>query len=220
MLRAMSRTRFADLNCGIAQALEALGDWWTLLIVRDAFFGARRFGAFEANLGIAKNVLDEPAGAARRPRHLPEGRRRRGGPALRVPPDREGRGAAAAAHRAARLVGRMGLRPRPRAGDREGPAHAAAHPEAAGHRRRRQPAHAPRPAQRARPGCFEPDAAAARAPSALKRKGLSRAAQSTCSAVRTSSASSTNEPSENTPKRIGMTLRVACTKEWTTRRAT
>jgi DNA-binding HxlR family transcriptional regulator len=53
----MGRTRFADMNCGIAQALEALGDWWTLLIVRDAFFGARRFGDFEANLGIAKNVL-------------------------------------------------------------------------------------------------------------------------------------------------------------------
>jgi DNA-binding HxlR family transcriptional regulator len=45
------------MNCGIGQALEALGDWWTLLIVRDAFFGARRFGDFERNLGIAKNVL-------------------------------------------------------------------------------------------------------------------------------------------------------------------
>ncbi len=53
----MGRTRFADMNCGIAQALEALGDWWTLLIVRDAFFGVRRFGDFEADLGIAKNVL-------------------------------------------------------------------------------------------------------------------------------------------------------------------
>ncbi len=47
------------MNCGIAQALEALGDWWTLLIVRDAFFGARRFGDFEANLGIAKNILSD-----------------------------------------------------------------------------------------------------------------------------------------------------------------
>jgi DNA-binding HxlR family transcriptional regulator len=45
------------MNCGIAQALEVLGDWWTLLIVRDAFFGARRFGDFERNLGIAKNIL-------------------------------------------------------------------------------------------------------------------------------------------------------------------
>jgi DNA-binding HxlR family transcriptional regulator len=45
------------MNCGVGQALEVLGDWWTLLIVRDAFFGARRFGDFERSLGIAKNVL-------------------------------------------------------------------------------------------------------------------------------------------------------------------
>jgi DNA-binding HxlR family transcriptional regulator len=53
----VARKRFANMNCGIAQALEALGDWWTLLVVRDAFFGARRFSDFEANLGIAKNIL-------------------------------------------------------------------------------------------------------------------------------------------------------------------
>lgn len=53
----MGRKRFDDMNCSIAQALEALGDWWTLLIVRDAFFGARRFGEFESSLGIAKNIL-------------------------------------------------------------------------------------------------------------------------------------------------------------------
>src|SRR4030095_11315127 len=53
----MGRKRFDAMNCGIAQALEALGDWWTLLIVGDAFFGARRFGEFERSLGIAKNVL-------------------------------------------------------------------------------------------------------------------------------------------------------------------
>ncbi len=53
----MRRKRFDELNCGVAQALEVLGDWWTLLIVRDAFFGARRFGDFEKSLGIAKNIL-------------------------------------------------------------------------------------------------------------------------------------------------------------------
>jgi len=53
----MGRKRFGEMNCGVARALEALGDWWTLLIVRDAFFGARRFGQFERNLGIAKNIL-------------------------------------------------------------------------------------------------------------------------------------------------------------------
>jgi len=55
----MGRTRFDDMNCGVAQALEVLGDWWTLLIVRDAFFGVRRFGDFERSLGIAKNVLSD-----------------------------------------------------------------------------------------------------------------------------------------------------------------
>ena len=53
----MRRKRFDSMNCGVAQALEALGDWWTLLIVRDAFLGARRFGEFERSLGIAKNIL-------------------------------------------------------------------------------------------------------------------------------------------------------------------
>jgi DNA-binding HxlR family transcriptional regulator len=55
----VARKRFRDMNCGIAQALEALGDWWTLLIVRDAFFGARRFGDFEKSLGISKNILSD-----------------------------------------------------------------------------------------------------------------------------------------------------------------
>src|SRR5437762_659377 len=53
----MSRTRFGDLNCGVGQALDAVGDWWSLLIVRDAFFGARRFGDFATSLGIARNIL-------------------------------------------------------------------------------------------------------------------------------------------------------------------
>ena len=53
----MGRTRFTDLNCGVGQALEAVGDWWTLLIVRDAFFGVRRFADFERSLGVAKNIL-------------------------------------------------------------------------------------------------------------------------------------------------------------------
>jgi DNA-binding HxlR family transcriptional regulator len=53
----MGRKRFDRMNCGIAQALEVLGDWWTLLIVRDAFFGVRRFGDFERSLGVAKNIL-------------------------------------------------------------------------------------------------------------------------------------------------------------------
>ena len=55
----MKHKRFDQMNCGIAQALEAFGDWWTLLIVRDAFFGARRFVDFQRSLGIAKNILSD-----------------------------------------------------------------------------------------------------------------------------------------------------------------
>lgn len=51
------RRRFHRENCSIARALEVLGDWWTLLIVREAFLGTRRYADFEANLDISKNVL-------------------------------------------------------------------------------------------------------------------------------------------------------------------
>jgi len=41
----------------VARPLDAIGDGWSLLIVRDAFDGLRRFGEFQANLGLAKNIL-------------------------------------------------------------------------------------------------------------------------------------------------------------------
>ena len=41
----------------MARSVEAVGDWWALLIVRDAFTGKRRFGEFEKSLGVAKNIL-------------------------------------------------------------------------------------------------------------------------------------------------------------------
>ena len=53
----MGRRRFEDEDCSVARSLEVLGDWWTLLIVREAFFGARRFADFEAALDISKNIL-------------------------------------------------------------------------------------------------------------------------------------------------------------------
>src|SRR5205823_10250398 len=46
-------------NCSIARALELVGERWTLLIVRDAFLGLRRFDEFQASLGIARNVLTD-----------------------------------------------------------------------------------------------------------------------------------------------------------------
>jgi DNA-binding HxlR family transcriptional regulator len=48
---------FDHMNCSLAQTLDVIGERWTLLILRDAFFGSTRFQQFEANLGIAKNIL-------------------------------------------------------------------------------------------------------------------------------------------------------------------
>ena len=45
------------MNCSLAQTLEIIGERWTLLILRDVFYGTKRFGQFERSLGIAKNIL-------------------------------------------------------------------------------------------------------------------------------------------------------------------
>ena len=55
----MRRSSLEHMNCSVAQTLEIVGDWWSLLIVRDAFFGASRFGDFQRSLGIARNILTE-----------------------------------------------------------------------------------------------------------------------------------------------------------------
>ncbi|GAA1889500.1 winged helix-turn-helix transcriptional regulator [Asanoa iriomotensis] len=48
---------YADRNCSLARALEIVGERWTLLIVRDAFYGVRRFGDFATQLGIPRASL-------------------------------------------------------------------------------------------------------------------------------------------------------------------
>ena len=53
----VKRTSFKDAACPIARSLDEIGDWWSLLIVRDAFLGVRRFGDFQRSLGMAKNIL-------------------------------------------------------------------------------------------------------------------------------------------------------------------
>ncbi|MBG0809054.1 helix-turn-helix transcriptional regulator [Methylosinus sp. H3A] len=55
----MKNDLFPSQTCSVARALEIVGEWWTLLIIREAFLGASRFGEFERNLGIAKNVLSQ-----------------------------------------------------------------------------------------------------------------------------------------------------------------
>lgn len=51
------RTDLSLAHCGIARALHIIGDWWSLLIVREAFHGRARFGEFQQSLGLAKNIL-------------------------------------------------------------------------------------------------------------------------------------------------------------------
>ncbi len=53
----MKRTSLAGDSCPVARALDVFGDWWSLLIIRDASLGRRRFGEFQASLGLAKNIL-------------------------------------------------------------------------------------------------------------------------------------------------------------------
>jgi DNA-binding HxlR family transcriptional regulator len=55
----MRKTVFQSQVCSVARALEIIGEWWTLLIVREAFFGTKRFSDFERILGVAKNVLSD-----------------------------------------------------------------------------------------------------------------------------------------------------------------
>jgi DNA-binding HxlR family transcriptional regulator len=53
---------YEDQVCSVARSLEVVGDRWTLLIVRDAMKGARRFEDFRARLGVAHNVLSDRLG--------------------------------------------------------------------------------------------------------------------------------------------------------------
>ena len=79
---------YADERCSLARALEVVGERWTLLIVRDAFFGVRRFGDFAAHLEIPRAVLTSRLAA------LVEARRARAGAGRarprRVRADRQG----------------------------------------------------------------------------------------------------------------------------------
>jgi DNA-binding HxlR family transcriptional regulator len=46
-----------DQTCSVARSLEVLGERWTLLVIRDVFYGKRRFAAIQEDLGVARNVL-------------------------------------------------------------------------------------------------------------------------------------------------------------------
>ncbi len=53
----MQRKSFSDMQCPIARGLEHVGEWWSILILRDAFHGLTRFDEFSDSLGIAPNML-------------------------------------------------------------------------------------------------------------------------------------------------------------------
>jgi DNA-binding HxlR family transcriptional regulator len=53
----MQRTSFDKMPCPIARSLERVGEWWSMLIMRDALHGLKRFDEFHKSLGIAPNML-------------------------------------------------------------------------------------------------------------------------------------------------------------------
>jgi DNA-binding HxlR family transcriptional regulator len=55
----VERKSFAGMHCSVAQCLEVVGEWWSMLIIRDAFLGVRRFDQFQQRLGISRNILDQ-----------------------------------------------------------------------------------------------------------------------------------------------------------------
>ena len=55
----VERKSFAGMHCSVAQCLEVVGEWWSMLIIRDAFLGVTRFDDFQQRLGIARNILNQ-----------------------------------------------------------------------------------------------------------------------------------------------------------------
>jgi DNA-binding HxlR family transcriptional regulator len=58
-VKVVLNREYEGQNCSIARALELVGERWTLLIIRDAFLGLRRFDEFQESLGISRNVLTD-----------------------------------------------------------------------------------------------------------------------------------------------------------------
>jgi DNA-binding HxlR family transcriptional regulator len=70
----MHRANLATLPCSLARTLEIVGEWWTLLVLRDICFGWNRFEEIHGHLGIARNILkvrlDTLVGHGMAERHL------------------------------------------------------------------------------------------------------------------------------------------------------
>ena len=55
----MRRTRFDDAPCPIARTTDVMGDWWTPMVMREAFYGAGRFEEFQERLGVSRATLTQ-----------------------------------------------------------------------------------------------------------------------------------------------------------------
>ncbi|HEY5032747.1 MAG TPA: helix-turn-helix domain-containing protein, partial [Actinomycetes bacterium] len=53
----MHRTDLAGMPCSLARTLQVVGEWWTLLVLRDVCFGWNRFDEIHDHLGVARNIL-------------------------------------------------------------------------------------------------------------------------------------------------------------------
>jgi len=55
----VERKSFAGMDCSVAQCLEVVGEWWSMLILRDCFLHVTRFDDFQRRLGISRNILNQ-----------------------------------------------------------------------------------------------------------------------------------------------------------------
>ncbi len=55
----VERKSFAAMDCSVAQCLEVVGEWWSMLVIRDCFLGITRFDDYQRRLGISRNILQQ-----------------------------------------------------------------------------------------------------------------------------------------------------------------
>jgi DNA-binding HxlR family transcriptional regulator len=53
----MQKKILSDMQCPVVRSLERVGEWWSILILREAFYGSKRFDEFQKRLDIATNML-------------------------------------------------------------------------------------------------------------------------------------------------------------------
>ena len=86
----MKRTSLGEYPCSIARALDAAGEWWSPLIVRDVAYGVRRFRELQEDLGISASVLADRLDALVAEGILETERLPAAAASQRVPADRQG----------------------------------------------------------------------------------------------------------------------------------